>query len=107
VVINERRMKSVSRTQPQLRKSRLLLPGALVLAVLVGSATWFFLQKPASITFAAEYKGGPRLAVENELIGFGTVRFGRMVETRIRLRNVGDQPLRLAVDPRLEAIEGC
>ena len=86
---------------------RFLIPGALALVLLMGVAAWIFLQNPIPASSAAQYKGGPRLAVDDELIDFGAVQFDRMVEARFRLRNVGDQPLRLAVDPRVEAIEGC
>jgi hypothetical protein len=104
---NKKKSKSVSSAQSHSRGPRFLIPGVLVLAVLVGAATWYFLQKPAPAAFAAQYKGGPRLAVDNDLIDLGTVRFQRMVEARFRLRNVGDQPLRLTVNPQIEAIEGC
>ena len=99
--------KRVSRAQPSSRWKKLLLPGGLALAVAAGVATWFFLQNPSSASFAAQTTGGPRLLVDPERIDFGPVQFERMVTARFRLRNVGDQPLRLAVDPRVEAIEGC
>jgi len=99
--------KPVSRAQTPTRWRNLLIPGAIGLALIMGVVTWFFLQKPAPISLAAQSAGGPRLAVDKELIDFGPVRFERMVEARFRLRNVGDQPLRLAVNPQVEAIEGC
>ena len=99
--------KPVSRAQTPTRGRNLLIPGAIGLALVIGIGAWFFLQKPAQVTFAAQSAGGPRLAVDKELIDFGPVRFERMVEARFRLRNVGDQPLRLAVNPQVEAIEGC
>ena len=86
---------------------RFLVPGILVIAVLVGLGTWLFLMKSSSQAMAAEYKGGPRLAVDRDLVDFGNVRFEKFVTARFRLRNVGDQPLRLAMDPRVEAVEGC
>jgi hypothetical protein len=87
--------------------NKFLIPGGLALALAVGAATWFVLQNPTPVSSAAQYKGGPRLVLDPELIDFGPVQFGRIVTARFRLRNVGDQPLRLAVDPRVEAIEGC
>lgn len=86
---------------------RLLVPGLLVVAVLVALGTWFFLVKSSPQVVAADYRGGPRLAVDRDLVDFGNVRFEKFVTASFRLRNVGDQPLRLAVDRRVEAIEGC
>jgi hypothetical protein len=100
------REKPVSKAQASSRR-RLLVPGLIGLVLVMGVATWFFLQKPAPVSFAAQQTGGPRLLVDKELIDFGPVQFERIVTARFRLRNVGDQPLRLAVDPRVEAIEGC
>jgi len=104
---HKQRENPVSRAHTPSRWRNLLAPGAIGLALVVGVATWFFFQKPASVSFAAQHTGGPRLAVDKELIDFGPVRFERMVEARFRLRNVGDQPLRLVVNPQVEAIEGC
>ncbi len=89
------------------RWPRFLVPGVLVVAVLVGLGTWLFLMKSSSQVVAAEYKGGPRLAIDHDLVDFGNVRFEKFVTARFHLRNIGDQPLRLAMDPRVEAVEGC
>ena len=53
------------------------------------------------------HRAGPRLAVDRELIDFGAVRYNQFVEARFRLKNVGDQPLRLPASPPLEVAEGC
>ena len=53
------------------------------------------------------YQGGPRLAVDRQEIDFGPVRFEKRVQARFRLRNVGDKPLRLTANPRVEVVEGC
>ena len=102
-----RKGQSGSKAQISSRRRSFLVPGAIALALVLGAATLFLLKQPTPATFAAQQAGGPRLAVDKELIDFGAVRFERMVEARFRLRNVGDQPLRLAVDRRVEAIEGC
>jgi hypothetical protein len=47
------------------------------------------------------------LAADTELIDFGSVRFNTMVQARFLLRNVGDQPLRIAANPPVETVEGC
>jgi hypothetical protein len=101
------KLKSSPKVQQGSRWSRFLVPGLLAVAVAAGAGTWVFLQKSSPQVVAAQYTGGPRLAVDKDLVDFGTVRFEKFVTARFRLRNVGDQPLRLAVDRRVEAIEGC
>jgi hypothetical protein len=107
-------MATRKRSEKQLLKSKipsrwkqLLISGGLVLALTVGAGTWLFLYNPAPVISAAQYKGGPKLAVDKDFIDFGSVSFERFVTARFHLKNVGDQPLRLAVDSRVEAIEGC
>ncbi len=99
--------KRSSKGPQRTRWSRLLIPGAVAVALAVGIATWLFLPPKSHVSDAASYHGGPRLALDKELIDFGTVRFGRMVDASFHLRNVGDQPLRLAMKSPVEAIEGC
>ncbi len=89
------------------RRPRFQVLGILVVAALVGLGTWLFLTKSSPQVVAGEYKGGARLAVDRDLVDFGNVRLEKFVTARFNLRNVGDQPLRLAVDPRVEAVEGC
>jgi hypothetical protein len=104
---HKHRPKSSAKTPPRPRRPRFLIPGALALAVLVGLVTWYLLPRQSPLSDAAQYRGGARLTVDKELIDFGTVRFNKMVDARFLLKNVGDQPLKLAVDQRVEAIEGC
>lgn len=101
------RERPISRTHTPSRWRSVLILGAIGLTLLAGIGTWLFLQKSVPVSFAAQQSEGPHLAVDKELIDFGPVPFGRMVSARFRVRNVGDLPLRLAVDPRVEAIEGC
>ncbi len=103
----KKELKPSPKARPHSRWSKFVVPGLLAVAVVIGAGTWFFLQKSSPQVFAAQYAGGPRLAVDNDVIDFGNVRFEKFVTARFRLRNVGDQPLRLVVDPRVEAIEGC
>ena len=99
--------KSGPKAQQSSRWPKFVVPGLLAVVVVIGGGTWFFLQKSSPQVVAAQYTGGPRLAVDRDFIDFGNVRFEKFVTAGFRLRNVGDQPLRLAVDRRVEAIEGC
>ena len=89
------------------RRQSLVAAGFLGVVVLVGLATWYFLQGQSPPSAAASYQGGPRLAVDREEVDFGSVRFDKMVQARFRLKNVGDQPLQIATGSRVEVMEGC
>ena len=89
------------------RRRRLLSTGLLSIALLAGLITWYVYPRQPSVSAAAQYRGGPRLAVEQDAIDFGPVRFEKMVHAVFRLRNVGDQPLTIAANPQVEVVEGC
>jgi hypothetical protein len=104
---HKRMASSNSARQAARTERRLLIPGVLGLAIFVGAVTWYLHPQLNMQSDAAQSRGGPRLEVDKELIDFGSVRFEKMVDARFRLKNVGDQPLALAVERRVEAIEGC
>jgi hypothetical protein len=97
--VRERRSRAVRR--------RLVVSGVISLAVLTGLTTWYFYPRHSVLSAAAPYHGGPRLAVDTDLIDFGPVRFEKLVQARFLLRNVGDQPLQIAANPPVEVVEGC
>ena len=85
----------------------LLVPGLVGFAIVVGAVSWILLPWGNSANSATQYQGGPRLAVDRDLIDFGNVAFNRMVKASFRLRNVGDKPLQLPASPPLEVFDGC
>lgn len=93
--------------QPQPRRRRWLLPGVLSVVLLAGMATWLLWPERSPLADLPRYQGGPRLFVDRQEIDFGQVRFDKFVEARFRLKNVGDQTLRISTGPRVEAVEGC
>jgi hypothetical protein len=84
-----------------------LLPFGVLGLVVVVLATWSLMSGTRGSSDAAQVRGGPRLVVDQDLIDFGAVRYGQFVEARFRLKNVGDQPLRLPDSPPIEVVEGC
>jgi hypothetical protein len=88
-------------------RRRLVVSGLVGVATLAGLVTWYVSPRPSPLSAAPVYQGGPRLAVDRELIDFGPVRFNKMVQARFLVRNVGDQPLRITANPPVEAVEGC
>jgi hypothetical protein len=51
--------------------------------------------------------GSPRLAVDRTLVDEGYVKLNTTIRSQFRLSNVGDQPLQVLEEPRVELVEGC
>ena len=80
--------------------------GAGLLLLLVGSLVlWNRVNRtpapPPQVT------GAPRLAVDQSTIDEGDVPLGKTIRSVFRLQNVGDQPLTVLDEPRVEVVEGC
>lgn len=73
--------------------------GAVIIAVVSGG------QQATLPT--PQVVGAPRVQVTPEMIDHGDVRYGTPVESIFLVRNVGDQPLTILGEPRVELIEGC
>jgi hypothetical protein len=57
--------------------------------------------------FEPEVTGAPRAEFDLTSIDHGSLRFEQPVESVFRVRNVGDQPLMILGEPRVELVEGC
>lgn len=57
--------------------------------------------------FEPQVTGAPRAEVDRISIDHGDIRFEEPVESIYRIRNVGDQPLLILGEPRVQLIEGC
>jgi mannose-6-phosphate isomerase-like protein (cupin superfamily) len=73
--------------------------------VVIGLGIW--LMTKAGPAEPPQVTGGPRLTVNQTLIDEGDVKVNTRVQTTFRLKNVGDQPLYLMSEPRVELVEGC
>jgi hypothetical protein len=51
--------------------------------------------------------GSPRLTVDRTLADEGYVKLNTPVRSEFRLSNVGNQPLRILEEPRVELVQGC
>ena len=76
------------------------------LLLLVGGLA-VLLRPPAQTAKAPQFTGGPKLAVDQEQINFGTVPLGKPVKATFKLTNVGDQPLQIEGAPQIEVKQGC
>lgn len=65
-------------------------------------------QQAFDPNFEPEVTGAPRLEVlPQDVIDYGEVKLGEVVTTVYTVRNVGDQPLTILGEPRVELVEGC
>jgi hypothetical protein len=51
--------------------------------------------------------GTPKIAVDEQRIDYGVVRFGETRAFRIKVSNTGDGTLRFQEKPNVEVLEGC
>ncbi len=76
--------------------------------LLLGGGLWWASARasgpPANFTPQAET---PRLAVDREAIDLGPQPLGREVSAVFRVKNMGNQPLRILGEPTVELVEGC
>ncbi|MBZ0304358.1 MAG: DUF1573 domain-containing protein [Anaerolineae bacterium] len=78
----------------------------IVLGILLGGAALLF--QPGQSSYVPEVLGGPRIALAEDVIDFGDVPVNKPVEAVFRVRNIGDQVLRiLDYEPPVELVEGC
>lgn len=57
--------------------------------------------------FEPQVTGAPRAEMDRVSVDHGDVRFEEPVESVYRIRNVGDEPLLILGEPRVQLIEGC
>lgn len=65
----------------------------------------------AAVLFAnrsgGNISGTPRLAVDQDRIDYGYVKFGENRQFAIKVTNTGDGTLRFEENPYIEVMEGC
>ncbi len=82
-----------------------LLLGVVLLGV--GMLLWLSSRSGGESSAPPIVAGAPRVTVDQTTINHGTQKFGAPVESVFRVRNVGDQPLTILGEPRVEVVEGC
>ena len=86
-----------------------LAVASAVLLVAGGLGFIWASSSPGVVTLdvTPEVVGAPRLEVDQTFVDEGYVKLDTLVRTTFRLRNVGDQPLRILDEPVVELAEGC
>src|SRR5512136_1001780 len=77
-----------------------------ILIVVVGFLAWngSNSKKPSA---TPQVTGGPKLSVDRDSIDFGKLPLDQTVRAEFKLKNVGDQPLAIKGEPRVELVKGC
>lgn len=79
-----------------------------VLIVVVGFLTWRGSTSGArSASATPQVTGGPKLGIDRDSIDFGKLPLDKPVRAEFKLKNVGDQPLAIKGEPRVELVKGC
>lgn len=91
--------------KPVQRQSKplILLIGVGLLIVAFVAALLLSTSEP----YVPEVTGAPHITVAQTLYDYGDVRNNTWIETVVRVRNTGDQPLLFLGEPRVEVVEGC
>jgi hypothetical protein len=97
----KRKKSSPSRQFPWL----VLVVGALLL--IVGGGLVILNSAGTSTATSADGAGAPKLAVDTSSIDEGYLKYDTPIQTAFRLRNVGEQPLKILGEPQVELVEGC
>ena len=96
------------REQQAARRKRVV---ALAIAaaglLLVGLAALLVTRRGSPAGYSAEFSGGPRLELEQDVYDYGYVKLDTVITTDVKISNVGDEPLQIAEVPVVEVREGC
>lgn len=103
-----------SRAQAPARQERLVGPllivggglilGAVLLVALLSNRTS---ETIATTGSPDQGSGTPRLAVAQDTIDLGTIRFNNPAQSVFTVRNTGDGSLVVLGEPQVELVEGC
>jgi hypothetical protein len=84
-----------------------LLPAIIVAVIAVVGAVLAVVLGNQTPPYEAEVTGAPSAVVDTTVVDHGAVPYAQTVESVYRVRNVGDEPLVILGEPRVELVEGC
>ncbi len=90
---------------PDKRPTNLALPFIVFGAVLIAGAV-LLLSRPGGAAHS-EIGGAAQIAVDQQKIDYGYVKFGETRQFKIAVTNNGTGPLRFKSKPYIEVLEGC
>lgn len=89
------------------RRPAWLIPAVIVGAIVIVLAIVAIITGNRREPFDPEVTGAPRAEFDQTRFDHGSLRFEQPVESVFRVRNVGDQPLTILGEPRVELLQGC
>ena len=95
----------VAAKQPQ--RPKWLLPAIVVGIFVIVIGALAFILGGRREPFEPKVTGGPSAEVETTSVDLGDMRVNTLAESAFKIRNVGDQPLMILGEPRIDVIEGC
>jgi hypothetical protein len=103
------------RHSPSFFQGRYLWGGLAIVALVTVAGLMLFARKNDSTTtgtraipnFTPQVEGAPRVEVAEDTQDYGDVKLGTTVNSVFKVRNVGDEPLRIIGQPQVWVVEGC
>jgi hypothetical protein len=80
-----------------------IIGGVVVIAIVLLAVS----SGSQTTAYQPEVSGKPHAEVAQAEVDHGTQRFGQFVESVFTIRNIGDKPLTILHEPRVEIVEGC
>ncbi len=94
-------------SSPANKRPSWLIPALVIALVAVVGAVLALVLGNQPAPYLAEVAGAPSAVVDETVVDHGTVPMNQMVDSVYRVQNVGDQPLLILGEPRVELVEGC
>jgi hypothetical protein len=94
---------------PATSRSPLLLVGLAVVVVAAVAAVVAIVlgNRQTAAPYTAEVTGQPSAVVAETVVDHGPVAFEQQVQSVYTVTNVGDEPLVILGEPRVELVAGC
>ncbi len=86
----------------QKQNNKFILPFIILAGVLLIVAAFYFANQDGG-----DVGGSPSIAVDQQKIDYGDVKFGVNKTFAIKVTNTGDGTLRFKEEPYIEVLEGC
>lgn len=100
----QRRQSKQSKQNKQKRKKKFPWPTVVLVGVALIAASFLFASRRG---ISEHGSGPPKIAVDQQRIDYGYVRYGVKKSFDLQVTNVGGAELRFAEKPYVKVLEGC